>query len=256
MKINSQTSRDFVVYGGAILVWALTVSGCAAPKLKPMHTLEPERPASAEARPAPTLAEIPYGVKGETHFPIQKTSEFQQEGLASWYGKKFHGRLTANQEVYNMNALTAAHKTLPFNTRVKVVNLDNGREVVVRINDRGPFVKDRIIDLSYQAGQELGILKQGMARVRLSIANAPSASKASGGAEKGYTIQLGVFKNQENAKQVSRQIADGRIQTFSREDIQFHRVLAGSFHTFEEAVERMEEIQGQGSKDAFIIIEP
>jgi len=256
MKINSQTSKDFVFYNGAILVWALTVSGCAAPTLKPMHTVEPETPVSVEARPAETAPETPYGVESETHHPLQKASEFHQEGLASWYGKKFHGRLTASQEVYNMNALTAAHKTLPFNTRVKVVNLDNGREVVVRINDRGPFAKDRIIDLSYQAGQEIGMLKQGMARVRLSILNAPSKTKASGRTGKSYTVQLGVFKNQENARQASQKIEDGRIQTFSREDIQLHRVVAGSFPTLEKAVERMEEIQGQGSKDAFIIIEP
>jgi len=242
-----------MVCGGAILVWALTVSGCAAPKLKPMTTVEPVK---AEARQAPAPPEIPDNVKGETHHPIPKPSGFLQEGLATWYGKKFHGRLTASQEVYNMNALTAAHKTLPFNTRVKVVNLDNGREVVVRINDRGPFVKNRIIDLSYQAGRELGLLKPGMARVRLSVLPAPSERKAPEKTGRGYTIQLGVFKNQENARQASRQIADGRIQTFSREDIQLHRVLAGSFHTFEEAVERMEEIQGQGSKDAFIISEP
>ena len=92
-----------------------------------------------------------------------------QTGIASWYGKKFHGRTTANGEIYDMNGMTAAHKTLPFNTRVRVVNLDNGRVVVVRINDRGPFVKGRIIDLSRKAAGKVGMLNAGLANVRLEI---------------------------------------------------------------------------------------
>ncbi len=90
-------------------------------------------------------------------------------GIASWYGKKFHGRKTANGEIYNMDELTAAHKELPFNTRVRVVNLNNNKCVVVRINDRGPFVKGRIIDLSRKAAAELGMLLSGIAKVRVDI---------------------------------------------------------------------------------------
>jgi rare lipoprotein A len=80
-----------------------------------------------------------------------------QKGLASWYGPDFHGKLTSNREIYNMHALTAAHKTLPFGTYVRVTNLNNGKSVVVRINDRGPFIKGRIIDLSYAAARKLGL---------------------------------------------------------------------------------------------------
>ena len=90
-------------------------------------------------------------------------------GCASYYGKPFHGRLTANGERYNMYALTAAHKLLPFNTRVKVTNLSNLKSVVVRINDRGPFIKNRIIDLSYGAAQKIGMIKQGTVTVKLQI---------------------------------------------------------------------------------------
>ncbi len=90
-------------------------------------------------------------------------------GIASWYGKAFHGKKTANGEVYNMNAMTAAHKELPFNTRVRVVNLKTGKSVVVRINDRGPYIKGRIIDLSRRAAGELGMFFSGTEKVRVEI---------------------------------------------------------------------------------------
>ncbi|MBS3787964.1 septal ring lytic transglycosylase RlpA family protein [Candidatus Bipolaricaulota bacterium] len=94
---------------------------------------------------------------------------FYQTGTASWYGPNFQGEPTANGEIFDMNELTAAHKSLPFNTRVKVVDLSTGKDVVVRINDRGPFVKDRIIDLSRKAADKLGIIDSGTAEVGLEI---------------------------------------------------------------------------------------
>jgi rare lipoprotein A len=93
----------------------------------------------------------------------------QLEGIASYYADEFHGRKTSNGEVYDMHALTAAHRTLPFNTKVRVVNINNGRSVVVRVNDRGPFKDDRVIDLSLEAGLQLGLLASGTAPVRLEI---------------------------------------------------------------------------------------
>ena len=92
-----------------------------------------------------------------------------QVGYASWYGPRFHGRRTASGEIYDMNALTAAHKTLPFGTLVRVTNLQNGKSVVVRINDRGPYVKGRIIDLSAAAAKKIGLDKSGVAKVKLEI---------------------------------------------------------------------------------------
>lgn len=94
---------------------------------------------------------------------------YNEVGIASWYGPGFHGKTTANGELYDMYAFTAAHKTLPFGTVVEVVDLDTGRSVVVRINDRGPFVPGRIIDLSYAAAEALGILERGTARVGLIV---------------------------------------------------------------------------------------
>ena len=97
-----------------------------------------------------------------------------QEGFASYYGKKFHGKKTASGEIFNMYDMTAAHRTLPFGTYVRVTNLENGRSVVVRINDRGPFAKGRIIDLSYAAAKRLGIIHKGVAKVRIDIVAYPN----------------------------------------------------------------------------------
>ncbi|WP_137167123.1 septal ring lytic transglycosylase RlpA family protein [Salinimonas lutimaris] len=110
-----------------------------------------------------------YEVLGKRYYPMQTGKGFTQEGFASWYGQKFHGHLTSNGETYNMFAMTAAHKTLPLPSFVRVTNLANGRSAVVRVNDRGPFHSDRIIDLSYAAAIRLGYQKHGTAKVRLEV---------------------------------------------------------------------------------------
>lgn len=110
----------------------------------------------------------PYEVAGKWYYPAEDFG-YREEGLASWYGPGFHGKRTANGEVYDMNALTAAHKTLPIPSVVLVTNLENGRSIKLRINDRGPFVDDRIIDLSRRAAQMLDVEKQGVARVRVEL---------------------------------------------------------------------------------------
>jgi rare lipoprotein A len=107
----------------------------------------------------------PYKISGKWYQPLPYARGYRERGLASWYGKKFHGRKTANGETYNMYGISAAHKTLPLGTYVTVKNLDNGKTLVVRINDRGPFVKGRIIDLSYGAAKKLGVVGPGTARV-------------------------------------------------------------------------------------------
>ncbi len=111
----------------------------------------------------------PYMVGGKMYYPtIVKTGDIYR-GIASWYGPNFHGKKTSNGEWYDMYAMTAAHKTFPMNTIVKVTNLLNGKSTIVRINDRGPFVKNRIIDLSYAAAKKIGVVARGTAPVRLEI---------------------------------------------------------------------------------------
>jgi len=143
-----------------------------------------------------------------------------QTGIASWYGRDFQGRRTANGEIYDMNKLTAAHTELPFHTIVEVENRENNRKVIVRINDRGPFVKGRIIDLSYKAAGRIGIAKTGTAPVNLRLIN-PRNEKISGsgyenprdnvttGTEEDYTgyfIQAGAFDDEENAGRMLRRL--------------------------------------------------
>jgi len=129
---------------------------------------------------------------GMQYFP----SGDEQKGLASWYGTDFHGKTTSNKEVYNMYAMTAAHKTLPFGSYVRVTNLNNGESVIVRINDRGPFVKGRIIDLSYAAAKKLGMSETGVAPVKIKVLRKFSPKKSS----QKYSVQVGSFVSKKNAK--------------------------------------------------------
>ena len=115
----------------------------------------------------------PYIVDGKKYYP-EKNLNYDEKGVASWYGPKFHGKLTANGEIFNQYAITAAHKTLPIPSAVKVTNLKNNKSLIVRINDRGPFVKDRIIDLSYQSAKKLNMLKDGTGFVRVQVLRSES----------------------------------------------------------------------------------
>ena len=119
---------------------------------------------------------------------------FEQSGVASWYGPGFHGRTTANGETYDMEAMTAAHKQLPFGSVVEVLNRDNGRKTRVRINDRGPFVRGRIIDLSKAAARDIDMLGSGVARVRLRVVSTSEKT-----AEKRYRVQAGAFGDRAHA---------------------------------------------------------
>jgi len=131
--------------------------------------------------------------------PVLVTAE---DGLASWYGGKFHGRMTSSGEVFDTNQLTAAHKTLPFGTIVKVTNLDNGKSVLVKINDRGPFVDGRIIDLSRAAATEIGMIDSGVAHVSLQIVEFVSQSDL-------FAIQVGAFGNEKNAQKTTALLTGG-----------------------------------------------
>ncbi len=111
----------------------------------------------------------PYQINGKWYYPSEVALGTQESGLASWYGPDFHGRTTSNGETYNMNAKTAAHKTFPMNTIVKVTNKNNNLSTVVRVNDRGPFVEGRVIDLSQAAAEEIGIIKTGTAPVSIEV---------------------------------------------------------------------------------------
>ncbi len=142
-----------------------------------------------------------------------------QEGLASWYGGKFHGRLTSSGEVFDTNEKTAAHKSLPFGTIVKVVNLENGRFTVVKINDRGPFVEGRIIDLSRAAAEEIGMLALGVARVSIEVLDFARNNNL-------FLIQAGSYSLPGNAESAGRRIEQaGFSVTFDKSPLGLTRVL-------------------------------
>jgi len=147
-----------------------------------------------------------YEVRGKRYTIIQNPAGFRQRGLASWYGTKFHGRRTSSGEAYDMYAMTAAHKTLPIPSYVRVTHLDSGRKIVVRVNDRGPFADGRIIDLSYVAAKKLGIDRSGTGRVEIEVIDPRSpARETTSAAENERTqlyLQVGAFASQQNAAQL------------------------------------------------------
>ncbi len=130
-----------------------------------------------------------------------------QRGVASWYGPGFHGKRTANGEVYDMHALTAAHKTLPFDTFVRVRNRDNGRRVVVRINDRGPFVRGRIIDLSRAAAERIDMIGSGTARVEITVVRGKRAGRRAASPTTGWVVQAGAYRDPAAAEHRARLLA-------------------------------------------------
>lgn len=164
----------------AALALALTVAACGSSRGIPGPTGTPYRA---------YIVGQPYQINGRTYYP-REDFDYDRSGTASWYGSDFHGRRTANGETYDMNAMTAAHPTLPMPTIVRVTNLDNGRSAIVRINDRGPFAEDRIIDMSRAGARELGFENAGLARVRVAVLREASLrlKRAAGVAEAGPVL--------------------------------------------------------------------
>ncbi len=174
-----------------------------------------------------------YRVMGKTYKTLKSSEGFYEVGYASWYGDKFHGRLTANGETYDMYGRTAAHKTLPLGTKVKVINLENGSEVTARINDRGPFVEGRIIDLTRTLADELGFINQGITRVRIETLDGTSFDDGR------FTWQVGAFSVRDNAERLAgrlnREFGSTRVVTAVIDGDTFYRVQAGNYSSRNEA---------------------
>jgi rare lipoprotein A len=187
------------------------------------------------------------------------TSETLQRGVASWYGPSFHGNATANGEPYDMWALTAAHRTLPFGTRVLVQSVDTGKSVTVRINDRGPFIRGRIIDLSYGAARELAMIGKGTENVRLTILDPqdPGSDHMSNGRSDGYWVQVGSFTTLAQAVSLQEQLANHyphiRLKTVDLPSGQWHRVQVGKFSSQEKAKTVATELEKQFDLDPLLI---
>ncbi len=197
-----------------------------------------------------------YTVNGRTYCVRKSAYGFVQVGIASWYGPGFHGSRTASGEIYNMYKFTAAHKTLPLGTYVRVINLENGKSVVVKINDRGPFVPGRIIDLSYAAAKKIGMLRKGTAKVKIiALGKRIDHKYKSVNYDVGrFFVQVGAFKNKLNAyrfrwnlrKKFGLNVRVVRLKGY-------YRVLAGPVSTYEKAVSFKEKLRKKGLRGSFII---
>jgi len=187
----------------------------------------------------------PYTINGKTYYPAQVSVGDTQKGIASWYGPTFHGKKTSNGETYNMYAQTAAHKTYPMNTMVKVTNLDNGKITTVRINDRGPFVSGRIIDLSKKSANDIGVVAKGTAPVKIEVVgfhghtiskDAPVSERVVSGGT--FMVQVGAFRNKSGAEVYQRQY-DGKggykaiVREFEHDGL--YRVFLTGFRSEDEA---------------------
>lgn len=227
----------------------------------------------------------PYKVAGKWYYPKEDPT-YDEVGYASWYGKDFHGKKTANGEYFNMNALTAAHKTLPLPTFVKVTNINNGRTLVLRVNDRGPFVGDRIIDISRRGAQLLGFQKQGLTKVRIQavdengrlvrnnprpdrIATPPVVADTIVQPRKGqksqaiealtHFIQVGSFSQRSNAEVQARKLSKtghrARVEQANNGSGAFWRVRVGPFIERLIAEQRLDRIVADGFYEARIFSE-
>lgn len=170
-----------------------------------------------------------------------------ENGISSWYGPNFHGKLTANGEIYDMNGVTAAHRTLPFGTILLVENLDNGKTVQVRVNDRGPYAKNRIIDLSKGAAERIDMIGPGTARVRLYLLEGDlENSRVTDLKVPTYTVQLGSYKDIQQAELHVEKLKGTRIETIETDESTFYRVYFGTYTDPDEARQEMQRLNNLG----------
>lgn len=204
----------------------------------------------------PTGKPRPYKVLGKWYQPLASAHGYDEVGIASWYGHKFHGKLTASGEKYNMHAMTAAHKTLPLGTMVKVRHLGSGREVVLKINDRGPFVGKRIIDLSNKAAHAIGMVSTGTARVRVTALTGKGKFVAKPRTLGDFSVQVGSFGDQSNAENYAQKLASRYNQLPVKAILGkdgLNRVVVGRLTNREAAVDLKIRLIEDGFNSAFVL---
>lgn len=178
------------------------------------------------------------------------TKRITESGMASWYGPDFHGKRTASGETYDQRELTAAHKTLPFNSVVRVTNLDNGKQVVVRINDRGPYSRGRVIDLSRAAAEEVSMIQAGVARVRIEVLHTdrPIIGELS---REVFGVQIASLADPDAARAKANELRGGWVLPARVDGQRVYRVMVGRYGSKELAEEAMQELKRQGI-DGFV----
>jgi rare lipoprotein A len=219
---------------------------------------------SAILPPSPSLPK-PYKALGQWYQPLPDARGFKQTGIASWYGEDFHGKKTSSGEIYDMYAESAAHKTLPLGTIVRVRNLDNNREMEIRINDRGPFVTGRVIDLSYACASKLGVVGPGTVPIEL-VAVGTTALTANSGAgsadfyyQGNFTIQVGAFSDRNNAERLKAKLdksyQNAHIQPYDTGREIFYRVRVTKCSSLEQAIQNEKMMSSGGYDGAFAVAE-
>ncbi|MGN7610605.1 septal ring lytic transglycosylase RlpA family protein [Magnetococcales bacterium HHB-1] len=242
------------------LLFVLPLAGCSGFGFDDWWGTKPsDTPEPATSRP--------YTINGVRYYPLKSAKNYKMVGIGSWYGKKFHGRLTANGEVYNMYGITAAHTILPLPTRVRVTNLENGRQIELCVNDRGPFVKNRLIDLSYAAAERLGYAKQGTALVRVEalpisetrrLCPVSKKRKSRSDDQKDYTVQVGSFTQLTNAQRLVndlKHVGKAHIQRVEIQGQPFFRVRFGPFKSLTYATKVARTLKRRGFPKERIMIE-
>lgn len=250
------------------------------PDARPPANLEATPDAVPRPEPLHRFANRPYTVLGQSFVPMQALRPFREVGHGSWYGRRFHGKPTSSGEPYDMYAMTAAHPTLPIPSYARVKNVGNGRSVVVRINDRGPFLRGRIIDLSYTAAHKLGYVNAGSAQLEVELIlppalaghrspaqPAPAAAGAGLGsglvpelasASAGIFLQLGAFASRRNAEEFKASVAQDvaahatDIELFS--DGEHFRLHAGPYATVEDARHAAAQLGNKLKLKPFVIL--
>lgn len=267
--MNAAFGAIAVAFAGFLLL-----SGCAETQLAANLAKEvtPEKPTGYYK------VGNPYQINGVWYYPAEDPY-YDETGIASWYGEPFHGRQTANGEIYDMNDLTAAHKTLPMPVYVRVINLENGRSLVLRVNDRGPFVAGRIIDVSRRAAQLLGFQQQGIARVRVQVidpdtgieyaAQDPNAPADTTPAQSDVVltnvptqgeifVQVGAYGDANNAQRASDSLVPiGRVQIYRVVigDQVIYRVRLGPFDTTQAAEASRDRAVAHGYPEAVVVVD-
>jgi rare lipoprotein A len=235
---------------------------CAAISLFLLSCAVPEKkPASLPGYPEP------YKIDKRWYQPLKHARGFRERGMVSWYGKKFHGRKTASGEAYNMYDLTAAHKTLPLGTYVRVYNLNNDKTVDVRINDRGPYVRGRIIDLSYEAAQRIGLVGPGTAPAEIVALGSLKETVVDGEVQYtlvhgnyyvgDFTIQVGAFKYKENAVMLRNKLSEtyknAHIAVYETTKGTFYRVRVARCKELDQAKKYEKMLEAAGYTDAIVV---
>jgi len=236
----------------------IILTSCARPpKLTPEYSYE------SYSKIVPAWLK-PYTIDGKTYFPLPSAEGYEEVCIASWYGPGFHQNQSASGEIYNMYDFTAAHKILPLGTYVLVTNLENGKQVVVRINDRGPFVEDRCIDLSYAAAKELEIIGKGLAKVKITALSEGILTEE-GIAYKNipnirfreFYLQVGAFKYYQNALklklELEREFEKVDIEPFQKDNTVFYRVQVYLANDLNSALKLAGELKKERFKSAFLV---